>query len=62
MAGIDHRPIQRYRGRRPGRDDLIGGQVQMMIDVMPNVYPLAKEGRIRRHRRVGRRAALPGRA
>jgi tripartite-type tricarboxylate transporter receptor subunit TctC len=46
MAGIDivHVP---YRGGALAVTDLIAGQVQMMIDVMPNVYPLAREGRIR---------------
>jgi tripartite-type tricarboxylate transporter receptor subunit TctC len=46
MAGVDivHIP---YRGGGPAVTDLIAGQVQMMIDVMPNVYPLSKEGRIR---------------
>jgi tripartite-type tricarboxylate transporter receptor subunit TctC len=46
MAGIDivHIP---YRGGGAAVTDLIAGQVQMMIDVMPNVYPLAKDGRIR---------------
>jgi tripartite-type tricarboxylate transporter receptor subunit TctC len=46
MAGIDivHVP---YRGGALAVTDLISGQVQMMIDVMPNVYPLAKEGRVR---------------
>jgi tripartite-type tricarboxylate transporter receptor subunit TctC len=46
MTGIDivHIP---YRGGGAAVTDLISGQVQMMIDVMPNVYPLAKEGRIR---------------
>jgi tripartite-type tricarboxylate transporter receptor subunit TctC len=46
MTGIDivHIP---YRGGGAAVTDLITGQVQMMIDVMPNVYPLAKEGRIR---------------
>jgi tripartite-type tricarboxylate transporter receptor subunit TctC len=46
MAGIDivHIP---YRGGAAAVTDLISGQVQMMIDVMPNVYPLAKDGRIR---------------
>jgi tripartite-type tricarboxylate transporter receptor subunit TctC len=46
MAGIDivHVP---YRGGALGAMDLIGGQVQMMIDVMPNSYPLAKEGKVR---------------
>jgi tripartite-type tricarboxylate transporter receptor subunit TctC len=27
--------------------DVVGGQVQMMIDVMPNAYPLAKSGKVR---------------
>jgi tripartite-type tricarboxylate transporter receptor subunit TctC len=46
MAGIDivHVP---YRGGALAVTDLIAGQVQMMIDVMPNVYPLAKDGRVR---------------
>jgi tripartite-type tricarboxylate transporter receptor subunit TctC len=46
MAGIDivHVP---YRGGGLAVVDLIGGQVQMMIDVMPNAYPLAKDGRVR---------------
>jgi tripartite-type tricarboxylate transporter receptor subunit TctC len=46
MAGIDivHVP---YRGGALAVVDLIGGQVQMMIDVMPNAYPLAKEGKVR---------------
>jgi len=46
MAGLEivHIP---YRGGGLALTDLIAGQVQMMIDVMPNVYPLAKEGRIR---------------
>ena len=45
MAGVDivHVP---YRGGALAVTDLIGGQVQMMIDVMPNVYPLAKDGRV----------------
>jgi tripartite-type tricarboxylate transporter receptor subunit TctC len=46
MAGIDivHVP---YRGGALAVTDLIGGQVQMMIDVMPNAYPLTKDGRAR---------------
>jgi tripartite-type tricarboxylate transporter receptor subunit TctC len=46
MAGIDivHVP---YRGGALAITDLVGGQVQMMIDVMPNAYPLAKDGRVR---------------
>jgi len=46
MAGIDivHVP---YRGGGAAALDLVAGQVQMMIDVMPNAYPLAKGGRVR---------------
>jgi len=36
-----------YRGGASAMTDLIGGQVQMMIDVMPNAYPQAREGRVR---------------
>lgn len=46
MAGVDivHVP---YRGGALAVTDLIGGQVQMMIDVMPNAYPLVRSGRVR---------------
>ncbi len=46
MAGIDivHVP---YRGGALAVTDLMRGQVQMMIDVMPNAYPLSKDGRAR---------------
>ncbi len=46
MAGIDivHVP---YRGGAAAATDLMGGQVQMMIDVMPNAFPLAKGGKVR---------------
>jgi tripartite-type tricarboxylate transporter receptor subunit TctC len=46
MTGADivHVP---YRGGALAAVDLIGGQVQMMIDVMPNAYPLAKDGKVR---------------
>jgi tripartite-type tricarboxylate transporter receptor subunit TctC len=46
MAEIDivHVP---YRGGALAVTDLIGGQVQMMIDVMPNALPLARDGRAR---------------
>ena len=46
MAGIDivHIP---YRGGALAIMDVVGGQVQMMIDVMPNAYPLAKSGKVR---------------
>lgn len=46
QAAIDivHVP---YRGGALAMTDLIGGQVQMMIEVMPNAYPQAREGRVR---------------
>jgi tripartite-type tricarboxylate transporter receptor subunit TctC len=46
MAGVEivHVP---YRGGAAAAMDLIGGQVQMMIDVMPNAYPLVKGGKVR---------------
>lgn len=46
LAGIDivHVP---YRGGAAAVTDLMGGQVQMMIDVMANAYPLARSGRVR---------------
>jgi tripartite-type tricarboxylate transporter receptor subunit TctC len=46
MAGVDivHVP---YRGGAPAMTDLIGGQVQMMIDVMANAYPMVRSGRVR---------------
>ncbi len=46
MAGIDivHVP---YRGGGLAAADLMAGQVQMMIDVMPSAYPLAKSGKLR---------------
>jgi len=45
-AGIDivHIP---YRGGALAIMDVVGGQVQMMIDVMPNAYPLVKSGKVR---------------
>jgi tripartite-type tricarboxylate transporter receptor subunit TctC len=45
-TGVDivHVP---YRGGAAAALDVVGGQVQMMIDVMPNAYPLAKGGKAR---------------
>ena len=45
-AGIDivHVP---YRGGAPAMTDLVGGQVQMMIEVMPNAWPMVQAGRVR---------------
>jgi len=58
IAGIDivHVP---YRGGALAVTDLISGQVQMMIDVMPNALPLAKDGRARGIA-VGTSARYPG--
>ncbi|MBK7593108.1 MAG: tripartite tricarboxylate transporter substrate binding protein [Betaproteobacteria bacterium] len=46
MAGVDivHVP---YRGGALAAADVMSGQVSMMIDVMPNAYPLTKGGRVR---------------
>src|SRR4029453_3342928 len=46
QAAIDivHIP---YRGGALAMADLIGGQVQMMIEVMPNALPQARDGRVR---------------
>ena len=46
QAGIDivHVP---YRGGALAMTDLIGGQVQMMIEVMPNAYPMARSAKVR---------------
>jgi tripartite-type tricarboxylate transporter receptor subunit TctC len=42
-ADISHVP---YRGGAPAMIDLISGQVQMMIEVMPNAYPNAQGGKL----------------
>ncbi|HZQ62623.1 MAG TPA: tripartite tricarboxylate transporter substrate binding protein [Casimicrobiaceae bacterium] len=46
MAGVDlvHVP---YRGGGLAAADVMSGQVEIMIDVMPNVFPLVKGGRLR---------------
>jgi tripartite-type tricarboxylate transporter receptor subunit TctC len=46
QAGIDivHIP---YRGGALALTDLIGGQVEMMIEVMPNAYPQVRADRVR---------------
>ena len=46
MAGVDivHVP---YKGGAPAITDLIGGQVAMMIEVMPNAYQHVKAGKLR---------------
>ena len=46
MAGVDmvHVP---YKGSGPAMLDLIGGQTQLMMDVMPSALPQVKAGKIR---------------
>jgi tripartite-type tricarboxylate transporter receptor subunit TctC len=46
MAGVDilHVP---YKGSAPAVSDLMGGQVQVMFDNVPNVLPQVKAGRLR---------------
>jgi tripartite-type tricarboxylate transporter receptor subunit TctC len=46
MAAIDIKHVP-YRGGALAVTDLIGGHVQMMIDVMPNAYPHAISGKAR---------------
>jgi len=46
MAAVDITHVP-YRGGALAVTDLIGGHVQMMIDVMPNAYPLAVSGKAR---------------
>lgn len=43
-ASIVHIP---YRGGAPAVTDLMGGRVDMMIDVMPNLVPHVRSGRLR---------------
>lgn len=46
MGGADilHVP---YKGSAPAITDLVGGQVQMMFDSLPSIYPFVKNGRLR---------------
>jgi len=48
-----------YKGAAPAVQDLIGGHLHMMLDVMPNSLPLVREGKLRALALVGgdRRAA-----
>jgi len=60
QAGIDivHVP---YRGGALAMTDLIGGQVQLMIEVMPNAYPQVRAGKVR-GLAVGSATRFPGAA
>ena len=46
LAGVDIQHIP-YKGGAQAVTDVMGGQVAMMIDVMPNVYPHIKSGKVR---------------
>lgn len=43
MAGVDMVHIP-YRGSAPALNDLVGGQVDLMFDNLPSVYPQVKAG------------------
>jgi tripartite-type tricarboxylate transporter receptor subunit TctC len=44
-AGVEYQHVP-YRGGGPAKIDLLSGQVQMMIEIMPSVYGLVKEGKL----------------
>ncbi|MGO4331936.1 Bug family tripartite tricarboxylate transporter substrate binding protein [Cupriavidus sp. 2TAF22] len=46
LAGVDMRHIG-YKGSAPALQDLLGGQVQVMFDVMSTVMPYVEKGRLR---------------
>ncbi|MFO1304742.1 MAG: tripartite tricarboxylate transporter substrate binding protein [Burkholderiales bacterium] len=46
LAGVDIQHIP-YKGGAQAITDVMGGRVEMMIDVMPNVYPHIKSGKVR---------------
>ena len=46
LAGVDIQHVP-YQGGAQAITDVMGGQVAMMIDVMPNVYPHIKSGKVR---------------
>lgn len=46
MTGLDIQHIP-YRGGAQALADLMGGRIDMMLDVMPNTAPQAKAGRVR---------------
>jgi tripartite-type tricarboxylate transporter receptor subunit TctC len=45
MAGIDMVHVA-YRGSAPALNDLVGGQVDLMFDNLPSVYPQVKGGNL----------------
>ncbi len=44
-TGTDYLHVP-YRGGGPAKIDLLSGQVQMMIEIMPSVFPLVREGKL----------------
>jgi tripartite-type tricarboxylate transporter receptor subunit TctC len=44
-SGVDYQHVP-YRGGGPAKIDLLSGQVQMMVEIMPSVFPLVKEGKL----------------
>lgn len=44
-AGVDYVHVP-YRGGGPAKIDLLSGQIEMMIEIMPSVFPLVKEGKL----------------
>jgi tripartite-type tricarboxylate transporter receptor subunit TctC len=46
LAGVEIQHVP-YKGGAQAITDVMGGQVAMMIDVMPNVYPHIKSGKVR---------------
>jgi len=45
MAGVDMVHVA-YRGSAPAQNDLVGGQVDVMFDNLPSIYPQAKAGNV----------------
>jgi tripartite-type tricarboxylate transporter receptor subunit TctC len=45
-TGVNYQHIP-YRGGGPAKTDLVSGQIQMMIEIMPSVLPVAQQGQIR---------------
>jgi tripartite-type tricarboxylate transporter receptor subunit TctC len=45
MAGVDMVHVA-YRGSAPAVNDLVGGQVDLMFDNLPSIYPQAKAGNV----------------
>lgn len=44
-TGVEYQHVP-YRGGGPAKIDLLSGQVQMMIEIMPSVYGLVKQGKL----------------